>query len=219
MVNEINVGSVKVVQWVPWQHKVLTHGQERLFRKVTSVSIHSFVEWLDTFSYVLRPADVTVKEVNHISCFAIDIAKYLILLSGRLAMEHLCVLQLERALATLVTTWFTLAGRRWRSRYRSSDQCILNAFRSPELYNGWFREQLGQRFTFFNFFPMMTDNACNFLYRRMVSENKGKPFVDLFFFVLQEVISVNVTGFWKPTLYNLEIYAIIWRNGDIMTKL
>ena len=32
---------------------------ERLFRKVTSVSIHSFVEWLDTFSYVLRPADVS----------------------------------------------------------------------------------------------------------------------------------------------------------------
>jgi hypothetical protein len=54
---------------------VLTHGQERRFRKVTSVSIHSFVEWLDTFSYVLRPADVTVKEVNHIRCFAIDIAK------------------------------------------------------------------------------------------------------------------------------------------------
>jgi hypothetical protein len=45
--------------------------QERLFRKVTSVSIHSFVEWLDTFSYVLRPADVTVKEVIHIRCFAI----------------------------------------------------------------------------------------------------------------------------------------------------
>ena len=74
---------------MPRRHKVLTHGQERLFRKVTSVSIHSFVEWLDTFSYVLRPADVTVKEVNHIRCFAIDIAKYLILLSCRLAMEHL----------------------------------------------------------------------------------------------------------------------------------
>jgi hypothetical protein len=88
---------------------VLTHGQERLFRKVTSVFIHSFVEWLDTFSYVLRPADVTVKEVNHIRCFAIDIAKDLILLSCRLAIEHLCVLQLETALATLVTTWFTLA--------------------------------------------------------------------------------------------------------------
>ena len=113
-----------------------------------------------------------------------------------------CVLQLETALATLVTTWFTLADRRWRSRYRSSDQCILNAFRSPERYNGWFREQFGQRFTFFNFFPMMTDNACNFLLRRMASENKGNPFVDLFFFVLQEVISVNFTGFWKPTLYN-----------------
>ena len=92
---------------------VLTHGQERLFRKVTSVSIHSFVEWLDTFSYVLRSADVTVKEVNHIRCFAIgDIAKYLILLSCRLAMEHLCVLELETALATLVTTWFTLADLR-----------------------------------------------------------------------------------------------------------
>jgi hypothetical protein len=108
------------------KHKVLTHGQERLFHKVTSVSIHSFVEWLDTFSYVLRPADMTVKEVNHIRCFAIDIAKDLILLSCCLAMEHLCVLQLETALATLVTTWFTLADRQWRSRYRSSDQCILH---------------------------------------------------------------------------------------------
>jgi hypothetical protein len=104
-----------------------------------------------------------VKEVNHIRCFAINIAKYLILLSCRLTMERLCVLQLETALATLVTTWFTLADRRWRSRYRSSDQCILNAFRSSERYNGWFREQHGQRFTFFNFFPMMTDDAWNFL--------------------------------------------------------
>jgi hypothetical protein len=100
---DINFGSTKVIQWVPRRHKVLTHGQERLFRKVTSVSIHSFVEWLDTFSYVLRPADVTVKEVNHLRCFAIDIAKDLILLSCRLTMEHLCVLQLETALATLVT--------------------------------------------------------------------------------------------------------------------
>ena len=62
VVNDINFGSTKVIQWVPRLHKVLTHGQERLFRKVTSVSINSFVEWLDTFSYVLRPADVTVKE-------------------------------------------------------------------------------------------------------------------------------------------------------------
>ena len=76
------------------------------------LSIHSFVEWLDTFSYVLQPTDVTVKEVNHIKCFAIDIAKDLMLLSCRLAMELLCVLQLETALATLVTTWFTLADRR-----------------------------------------------------------------------------------------------------------
>ena len=91
---------------------VLTHGQERLFCMVTSVSIHSFVEWLDTFSYVLRPADVTFKVVNHIRRFAIDIAKDLILLSCRLAMEHLCVLELETALATLVITWFTLADRR-----------------------------------------------------------------------------------------------------------
>jgi hypothetical protein len=119
VVNDIHFWTAKVIQWVPWRHKVLTHGQERFFRKVTSVSIHSFVEWLDTFSYVLRPADVTVKEVSHIRCFAIDIAKDIILLSCRLAMEHLCVLQLETALATLVTTWFTLADRpdyrRWWS--------------------------------------------------------------------------------------------------------
>jgi hypothetical protein len=148
VVNDIYFWSAKVIQRVPRRHKVLTYGQERLFRKVNSVSIHSFAEWLDTFSYVLLFTDVTVKEVNHIRCFAIDIAKDHILLSCRLAMEHLCVLQLETALATLVTTWFTLADRRWRSRYRTSDQCILNAFRSPERYNGWFREQLGQRFTF-----------------------------------------------------------------------
>jgi hypothetical protein len=135
VVNDINFGSDKVIQWVPRWHKVLTHGKERLVCKVTSVSIHSFVEWLDTFSYDVRSVDVTVKEVNHIRCFAIDIAKDLILLSCRLAMEHLCVLQLETGLATLVTTWFTLADRRWRSRYRSSDQCILNAFRSPQCYN------------------------------------------------------------------------------------
>jgi hypothetical protein len=57
----------------------------------------------DTFSYVLRTADVTINEVNHIRCFAI--AKYLILLSCHLAMEHLCLLQLEKALATLVATY------------------------------------------------------------------------------------------------------------------
>jgi hypothetical protein len=74
VVNDINFGSAKVIQRVPRRHKVFTHEQERLFCKVTSVSIHSFVEWLDTFSYVLRPA---VKEENHIRCFAIDIAKYL----------------------------------------------------------------------------------------------------------------------------------------------
>jgi hypothetical protein len=41
----------------------------------------------------------------------------------------------------------------------------------------------------------------------MASENKGNPFVDLFFFVLQEVISVNFTGLWKPTLYNFIIIS------------
>ena len=54
----------------------------------------------------------TVKEANHIRYFTIDIAKDRILLSCRLAMEYLCVLQLETALATLVTTWFTLVDRR-----------------------------------------------------------------------------------------------------------
>jgi hypothetical protein len=44
--------------------------------------------------------------------FAIDIANDLILLSCCLTMEHLCVLQLETALATLVATWFTLADGR-----------------------------------------------------------------------------------------------------------
>ena len=108
--------------------------QERPFRKVTSVSIHSFIEWLDTFPYALRPA---VKEVSHIRCFAIDIAEGLILFSCRLAMQHLCVLQLETALATLVTTWVALADLWWRSRYRSSDQSILNALGSRNATTGW----------------------------------------------------------------------------------
>ena len=121
---------------------------------------------MDTLSYVLRPADLTVKEVNHIRCFAIDIAKYLMLLSCRLAMEHLCVLQLETALVTLVTTWFTLADRQSGSRYRSFDQCILNAVRSSVRYNGWFREQLGQRFTFFQFFSNDDGRCLNFFLKR-----------------------------------------------------
>jgi hypothetical protein len=54
----------------PGDTKCWNHGEERLFCMVTSVSIHSFVEWLDTFSYALRPAEVTVKEVSHIRRFA-----------------------------------------------------------------------------------------------------------------------------------------------------
>ena len=46
----------------------------------------------------------------------------------------------------------------------------------------------------FSFFPVMMDDACIFFQRGMVSENKGNSFVDLFFFVFQEVISVNFTG-------------------------
>jgi hypothetical protein len=128
VVNDISFGSTKVIQWATRRHKVLTHGQERLFRKVTSVSIHSFVEWLETFSYVLRPADVTVKEVTHITCFAIDIVKDLILISCRLTMERLSVLQLETALATLVTTWFTLGDRRWRSTVEYREKRSTNGF-------------------------------------------------------------------------------------------
>ena len=99
----------------PGDTKCWFTGKSVFCRKVTSVSIHSFVEWLDTFSHVLRPTDVTVKQVNHIRCFAIDIAQYVILLSCCFTMEHLCVLQLETSLATLVTTWFMLGDRRWRA--------------------------------------------------------------------------------------------------------
>jgi hypothetical protein len=60
VVSDINFGSTKIIEWVFRRHKVLTHGQERLFRKVISVFIHSFVEWLETFSYVLQSADVTL---------------------------------------------------------------------------------------------------------------------------------------------------------------
>ena len=147
----------------------------------TSVSIHFFIEWLDTFSYVLRPADVTVKEVNHIRCFAIDIAKDHILLSCRLAMKRLSEFQLETTLATLVTTWFTLADRQWRSRYRSSDQCILNAFRQPERYNGWFREQLGQRFTFFQFLSNDDGQCLKFSLQRDDKWEEEEPICWSFF--------------------------------------
>jgi hypothetical protein len=37
--------------------------------------------------------------------------------------------------------------------------------------------------------------------RRMVSENKGNPFVDLFFFVLQIIsVTCNFTSLWKKAL-------------------
>jgi hypothetical protein len=51
-------------------------------------------------------------------------------------------------------------GLHWPTVDEGLDTTALtSAFMSPERYNGWFRELLGQRFTFFNFFLMMMDNA------------------------------------------------------------
>jgi hypothetical protein len=91
----------------PFNKRMNGHRSDLTKKTLLPVSQH--------FVSVLWSADVTVKEVNHIRCFAIDIAKDFILLTCRPAMEHLCVLQSETALATLVTTWFTLAERRWSS--------------------------------------------------------------------------------------------------------
>ena len=61
VVNDINFGSAKVFQWVPRQHKVLTHGQERLFRKVTDcISIWS-PNWKDIGIYWFSPSAVRWK--------------------------------------------------------------------------------------------------------------------------------------------------------------
>ena len=49
-------------------------------------------------------------------------------------------------------------------------------------------------FHFFQFLSNDDGQCLKFSLRGMVSENKGNLFVDLFFFVLQEVISVNFTG-------------------------
>ena len=121
------------------------------------MSIHSFVEWLDTFSYVLRPGSVTDKEVNHIRCFAI--AKYLILLSCHLAMEHLYVLQLETALATLVTTWFTLVDEGLDTAAMTSISLMLLGRRNATTAGS------GNNLAAFHFFQFLSndDNACNFL--------------------------------------------------------
>ena len=47
---------------------------------------------------------------------------------------------------------------------------------------------------FFQFLSNDDGQCLKFSLKRDVSENKGNPFVDLYFFVLQEVISVNFTG-------------------------
>jgi hypothetical protein len=76
--------------------------KDALARESTLCVAGALIGWLWQIQNLYH-SDVTVKEVNHIRCFAI--AKYLILLSCHLAMEHLYVLQLETALATLVTTY------------------------------------------------------------------------------------------------------------------
>ena len=167
VVNDIHFWSDKVNQRVPRRHEVLTHGQKHLFCKVTSVSIHSFVEWFDTFSYVLQPADVTVKEVIHIRRFAIGIAKDLILLSCRRAMEHLCVLELETALATLVTTWFTLVDRRWRFRYRSSDLWTLVSDPTSRRFIRWLLCQTLYIYTYIHKWVEYTDQMDNSSWRSL----------------------------------------------------
>jgi hypothetical protein len=158
VVNVINFGSAKVFQWVPRRHKVLTHGQERFFRKVCKTP--NVVYLLDCHvcgsQYVGESVQPFNKRMNgHRS----DLTKKTLLpvsqhfVSPVHSLEDFCrstiyiidqgVLQLTYQnilysfpVVLLWNTWFTLADRRWRSRCRSSDQCILNAFRSPERYNG-----------------------------------------------------------------------------------
>ena len=64
VVNDINFGSAKVFQWVPRRHKVLTHGQERLFRKVTSVSIHFFYWMVGHFPLRIATRSQRVKPLK-----------------------------------------------------------------------------------------------------------------------------------------------------------
>jgi cytochrome oxidase assembly protein ShyY1 len=77
--------------------------QERSIRSF-AMSIAKHLMWFTSLTHFCRSQYVgeSVQPFNK----RID----LILLSCRLAMENLCVLQLESALVTLVTTWFTLAA-------------------------------------------------------------------------------------------------------------
>jgi hypothetical protein len=59
--------------------------------------------------------------------------------------------------------------------------CILNAFRSPVRYNGWFREQLGQRFTFFQFLSNDDGRWLKFSVRRDGKWEQGEPVCWYFF--------------------------------------
>jgi hypothetical protein len=95
----------------PFNKRMNGHNRDLAKKTLLPVSQH-FVSpghTLDDFGR--SNFNIIVRDVNHIMSFTIDIAKDLILLSCRLAMAHLRVWQLETALATVVTTWFTLADR------------------------------------------------------------------------------------------------------------
>jgi hypothetical protein len=82
--------------------ELIWYGPDNHCLAKTKLLIISFVEWLDTLSYVLRPEDVTVKEVNHIRCFAIDISKDRIPIRKRRSCPWV------NTLCRLCTHWMTL---------------------------------------------------------------------------------------------------------------
>jgi hypothetical protein len=160
---------------VPWGHKVLTHGQEPLFRKVTSVTIHSFVEWLDTFSYVLRPEDVTLQKILYSisivllwnTCASCNWRQHL----QRLSPHGLHWPTGDEGLDTAAQTRVSLKllGRR-------------NATTSGS----------GNNMASFHFFQFLSndDGQClEFSLKRVGKWEQGEP-----------LISVNFTDLWKPTL-------------------
>jgi hypothetical protein len=90
--------------------------------RITSLSIQSFVEWLDTFSYVLRHAPVTVKEVNHIRCLQFTLQNILYSFPVVLLWVTCACCNWRQHLQRLSPQYYGLRHDNWWSRDYFSNQ-------------------------------------------------------------------------------------------------
>jgi hypothetical protein len=169
------------------QSEVLAYRKKWLFRKVTPVSIQTFVEGLFRFANVLEATNGTLKNVNNIFallqltvqnmlyCFPLTLLVY----------DDECCIIMSTTFAAFVSTGMTLAYSCVRLRNFCPHQQVSQTVWLFEGNHGRLRKDFGQFGIVFDGFPMLTNGVEAVSQTGMVCEDTRGSFTFLFFFVLK----------------------------------